>query len=145
MRPFRTPFYPITPILGAIMCVVLLMSLMAAAVTRNFFLIYLAVGIVIYFAFGMRNSKLGRGIAVEGHEASPMESVSAPGRLTRRAAQAIVSRSPRRSSRRVATARLRLSAAAAHRDFDGDIAGVGQRRRQARLFAAHQDQGRIRR
>ncbi|HEY5008745.1 MAG TPA: amino acid permease [Caulobacteraceae bacterium] len=72
-RPFRTPLFPLTPILGAIMCLFLLMSLMAIPTTRNFFLIYLAVGIVLYFLYGMRNSKLGKGIEVEGHEAEPME------------------------------------------------------------------------
>ena len=72
-RPFRTPLFPLTPILGAIMCLFLLMSLMAIPTTRNFFLIYLVVGIVLYFLYGMRNSKLGKGIRVEGHEAEPME------------------------------------------------------------------------
>jgi len=72
-RPFRTPFFPVTPILGTIMCLVLLMSLMAVTATRNFFLIYLGVGILVYFAYGMWNSKLGKGLAVEGHEAEPME------------------------------------------------------------------------
>jgi APA family basic amino acid/polyamine antiporter len=73
VRPFKTPFFPVTPIIGGLMCVVLLMSLMAVAVTRNFFLIYLGIGILIYLAYGMRNSKLGKGIAVPGHEAAPME------------------------------------------------------------------------
>ena len=68
-----TPFFPITPILGALMCLVLLMSLMAGAATRHFFLIYLAGGTLVYFAFGMWNSKLGKGIVVTGHEAEPME------------------------------------------------------------------------
>ncbi len=72
-RPFKTPVFPITPILGAVMCLVLLMSLMAGATTRNFFLVYLAIGVVIYFLFGIWNSKLGRGIVVAGHEASPFE------------------------------------------------------------------------
>ena len=72
-RPFRTPLFPFTPIAGALMCIFLLMSLMAGPATRNFFLIYLAVGIAIYFAYGMRNSNLGRGIRVVGHEAEPME------------------------------------------------------------------------
>ncbi len=72
-RPFRTPLFPATPILGAVMCAVLLLSLMTTPATRNFFLIYLAAGIVIYFLFGMRNSRLGRGLTVEGHEATPME------------------------------------------------------------------------
>jgi APA family basic amino acid/polyamine antiporter len=73
VRPFRTPFFPLTPILGAIMCLVLLLSLMTTPTTRNFFIIYLVVGILVYFAYGIRNSTLGRGILVEGHQASPME------------------------------------------------------------------------
>jgi APA family basic amino acid/polyamine antiporter len=73
VRPFRTPFYPVVPILGAIMCLILLMSLMAGDDTRNFFLIYLVVGIVIYFVYGIRSSKLGRGIIVEGGEGLPDE------------------------------------------------------------------------
>jgi basic amino acid/polyamine antiporter, APA family len=73
VRQFKTPFYPLTPILGALMCFVLLMSLMSTPQTRKFFLIYLAVGIVVYFAYGIRSSNLGRGIVVTGHEASPME------------------------------------------------------------------------
>jgi APA family basic amino acid/polyamine antiporter len=72
-RPFRAPLYPFTPIIGAIMCAVLLMSLMAGAATRNFFLTYLVIGIVIYFLYGIRNSNLGKGIPVTGHEATPME------------------------------------------------------------------------
>jgi len=43
------------------MCMFLLMSLMSHAATRNFFLIYLAVGIGVYFAYGIRHSKLARG------------------------------------------------------------------------------------
>jgi APA family basic amino acid/polyamine antiporter len=55
-------------ILGAVMCFLLLMSLMAHEFTRNFFLIYLLVGLVIYFAYGMWNSKLAKGVVVTGHE-----------------------------------------------------------------------------
>ena len=72
-RPFRTPFFPVVPILGAVMCAVLLMSLMAGVATRNFFLIYLAGGIVLYFVFGVWNSKLGKGILVAGGETEPMD------------------------------------------------------------------------
>ena len=72
-RPFRTPLFPAVPILGAVMCLVLLMSLMAGVATRHFFLIYLAGGIVLYFVYGVWNSKLGKGVLVEGHEADPME------------------------------------------------------------------------
>ena len=72
-RPFRTPLYPFTPIAGALMCLFLLMSLMAVAKTRNFFLVYLALGMIIYFAFSMRNSMLGRGLTVTGEALAPME------------------------------------------------------------------------
>ena len=37
-RPFKTPLFPVTPVLGALMCLFLLMSLMAHEETRNFFL-----------------------------------------------------------------------------------------------------------
>lgn len=73
VRPFRTPLYPVVPILGAVMCLILLMSLMSTEHTRNFFLIYLAVGIAVYFAYGIRASKLGRGIRVSGAEGEPRE------------------------------------------------------------------------
>ena len=73
VRPFRTPLYPLTPILGSIMCLILLMSLMATPATRNFFLIYLAGGIALYFCYGMWNSNVGKGIQAGGHEAAPME------------------------------------------------------------------------
>lgn len=73
VRPFRVPLYPVVPILGALMCVVLLMRLMAGEHTRNFFLIYLVIGIAVYFLYGIRKSKLGRGILVEGSEGEPRE------------------------------------------------------------------------
>jgi APA family basic amino acid/polyamine antiporter len=67
-RPFRTPLFPLTPVLGALMCFFLLMSLMAHEATRNFFVVYLIGGIVLYFAYGMWHSKLGKGVVVHGHE-----------------------------------------------------------------------------
>ncbi len=72
-RPFKLPMWGAILIaaMGAIMCFILLMSLMAHEQTRNFFLIYLAGGIVIYFLFGMWNSKLGRGIVVTGASDEP--------------------------------------------------------------------------
>jgi APA family basic amino acid/polyamine antiporter len=73
VRPFRTPLYPAVPILGALMCLVLLLSLMATPATRHFFLIYLVGGIVVYFIYGIRMSALGRGLIIRGHEAEPME------------------------------------------------------------------------
>jgi APA family basic amino acid/polyamine antiporter len=69
-RPFKMPVYVTIPVaaLGAIMCFVLLMSLMAHEITRNFFLTYLLIGLAIYFAYGMWNSKLAKGEYITGHE-----------------------------------------------------------------------------
>ena len=61
VRPFKTPLYPLTPVLGACMCLLLLTSLMATPTTRTFFLAYLSGGIAIYFIYGIRMSVLGRG------------------------------------------------------------------------------------
>jgi APA family basic amino acid/polyamine antiporter len=70
-RPFRTPLYPLVPLVGALMCGVLLMSLMSHAETRDFFLVYLACGVALYFAYGLSHSKLGKGEIVIGAEPTP--------------------------------------------------------------------------
>jgi APA family basic amino acid/polyamine antiporter len=72
-RPFRTPLYPVVPILGVLMCVTLLMSLMGVEKTRNFFLIYVTAGFLVYFIFGLWNSKLGRGLATAPATLAGME------------------------------------------------------------------------
>ena len=81
LRPFRTPLFPVVPILGAVMCAILLMSLMSTEHTRNFFLIYLVGGIAVYFLYGIRKSKLGRGIIVTGHEPEPFVDLPRKGDL----------------------------------------------------------------
>ena len=59
-RPFKAPLGPFTPIIGTVMCFILLMSLMTNPHTRGFFVNYLIGGIVLYFLFGYWNSKLGK-------------------------------------------------------------------------------------
>lgn len=59
-RPFRAPLGFLTPIFGALLCFILLMSLMTNEHTRSFFLAYVAVGLLVYVLFGVKNSKLGR-------------------------------------------------------------------------------------
>ncbi len=59
-RPFRAPLGPVTPILGTVMCFILLMSLMTNPHTRSFFVNYLIGGVALYFLFGFWNSKLGK-------------------------------------------------------------------------------------
>jgi APA family basic amino acid/polyamine antiporter len=70
-RPFRTPLFPVVPILGAVMCLFLLMSLMANHKTRDFFALYLGGGIIVYFCYGLWFSKLAKGEIVLGGEPTP--------------------------------------------------------------------------
>jgi len=72
-RPFKLPAGVMLPVagLGALLCFILLMALMAHVQTRNFFLVYLAIGFVLYFVYGLSNSKLGTGEIVTGHEPNP--------------------------------------------------------------------------
>lgn len=59
-RSFKTPFYPITPILGVLGCLYLIASL--AAITWLVFFAWLAVGMIVYFGYGYRRSRLARGV-----------------------------------------------------------------------------------
>lgn len=77
-RPFRAPLFPLVPVLGAGMCLFLLMSLMSDAETRTFFLVYAGVGLLIYFLYGLHNSKLAKGQVVLGHEPAPIDRHNAP-------------------------------------------------------------------
>jgi basic amino acid/polyamine antiporter, APA family len=69
-RPFKVPLYPVVPILGAIMCALLILSLWANPDTRGFFIPYLIVGVLVYFLFGAWNSNLRKGIKASGHDAA---------------------------------------------------------------------------
>jgi APA family basic amino acid/polyamine antiporter len=67
-RPFRCPFVPVVPILGIICCLVLMLSLPVGNWLR--LIVWLAIGLVIYFTYGIRHSVLGqelrREISVHG-------------------------------------------------------------------------------
>ena len=56
-RPFRAPFGSVVPILGIFCCLVLMFSLPAENWVRLF--VWLAIGLVIYFSYGRRHSRLG--------------------------------------------------------------------------------------
>ena len=53
-RPFRVPFVPLFPILGIIFCLLLMFSLPWQNWLRLF--VWLAIGFVIYFTYGIRHS-----------------------------------------------------------------------------------------
>ena len=70
-RGFMTPFYPITPIAGIVSCAFLITRVEAQV--QLFFFYFLIGAVVLYFVYGIWNSKLGRGITVSGHEPPPMD------------------------------------------------------------------------
>ncbi|MDQ6623524.1 MAG: amino acid permease [Verrucomicrobiota bacterium] len=61
-RPFRVPFVPVFPLLGVFFCGALMLSLPIETWVR--FFIWLAVGLVIYFCYGIGHSRLQQGIDV---------------------------------------------------------------------------------
>ena len=55
-RPFRTPLVPIVPILGAVVCALMIISLDTTTLITAF--CWMILGLVIYFAYGKAHSKL---------------------------------------------------------------------------------------
>lgn len=62
-RPFKAPFVPVTPVLGIIISVVLMFSLPGENWLRLF--IWLFIGMMIYFTYSSRHSKLRNGLLRE--------------------------------------------------------------------------------
>ncbi|MFI0408461.1 amino acid permease [Actinomadura sp. 3N508] len=63
-RSFRTPFYPLTPLLGVGFCVYLMVGL--GGVTWLVFLLWSLIGLAAYFLYGRRHSRLADGPAGRG-------------------------------------------------------------------------------
>jgi len=57
-RPFRTPLVPVLPIVSAVLCVALMANLAIETWLR--FLVWLAIGFVVYFGYGARNARRTR-------------------------------------------------------------------------------------
>ncbi|MGH9197854.1 MAG: amino acid permease, partial [Acidimicrobiia bacterium] len=55
-RPFRAPFFPFVPIGGVLSCIYLMIQLPRVTWVR--FIVWLVVGLGLYFAYGFRHSKL---------------------------------------------------------------------------------------
>ncbi len=65
-RPFRAPFVPVVPILGILTCLLLMFSLPYENWVR--LIIWLIIGLVIYFAYGRRHSVMSHEAAHTQHE-----------------------------------------------------------------------------
>jgi APA family basic amino acid/polyamine antiporter len=70
-RPFRVPMSPVFPILGVFFCFVLMLSLPIETWLR--FFAWLAIGLCIYFFYGVSHSGLRRGI-----DTGPTEDIPPP-------------------------------------------------------------------
>lgn len=57
-RPFKVPFSPLFPILGIGFCAYLIYGLLSNPVTVIFYFVYLTLGLVIYFLYSQKHSKL---------------------------------------------------------------------------------------
>jgi APA family basic amino acid/polyamine antiporter len=55
-RSFRVPFSPVTPILGVLCCAYMMLSLDGA--TWLVFGAWMVLGLLIYFGYGIRKSRL---------------------------------------------------------------------------------------
>ena len=58
-RPYRVPYVPLFPILGTIFCLDLMLSLPVETWIR--FVVWLVIGLAIYFLYGVRHSELRKG------------------------------------------------------------------------------------
>ncbi|MGM0873257.1 MAG: amino acid permease [Bacillota bacterium] len=57
-RAFKVPFVPVLPAISALLCIFLMISL--PAITWISFFIWIGIGLIIYFGYARRHSKLGK-------------------------------------------------------------------------------------
>jgi APA family basic amino acid/polyamine antiporter len=57
-RPFRTPGVPVVPFLGIVACVYLMIQLPKDTWAR--LIVWMAIGLAIYFLYGRKHSKVGQ-------------------------------------------------------------------------------------
>lgn len=60
-RAFRTPWVPVVPMLGIITCVAMMVSLPQGTWIR--LIVWMLIGLVVYFFYGKKNSKIGKSLS----------------------------------------------------------------------------------
>jgi APA family basic amino acid/polyamine antiporter len=68
LRPFRAPWVPVTPIISIVTCLYLMLQLPRLTWIR--FGVWLLLGLVIYFMYGVRNSRLAKAAAAAKRRAA---------------------------------------------------------------------------
>lgn len=58
-RPFKVPFSPVLPIVSALICFYLMLTLPVETWIR--FMLWMLLGVIVYFVYGYRNSRLAKG------------------------------------------------------------------------------------
>jgi APA family basic amino acid/polyamine antiporter len=58
-RGYRVPFVPVFPIIGTLLCIYLMVDLPGTTWLR--FIVWMALGLIIYFLYGRHHSRLRRG------------------------------------------------------------------------------------
>lgn len=67
-RPFKTPWMPVTPILGILSCAYLIYNLPFVTMLR--FAVWMSVGMFVYFVYSARNSRLNKSAVSAVNEGS---------------------------------------------------------------------------
>jgi APA family basic amino acid/polyamine antiporter len=70
-RGFKVPLYPVVPVVGILSCIYLIFQ--TPPNVQLFFAWFMGGAIVLYFVYGIWNSKLAKGIVVKGHEPPPQD------------------------------------------------------------------------
>jgi APA family basic amino acid/polyamine antiporter len=68
-RPFRTPWVPFVPVLGAVVCLLMMLGLGEFNWLR--LIIWMAIGFVVYFTYSKKHSLIRKGVVVLPHDPQP--------------------------------------------------------------------------
>ena len=70
-RDFKTPLYPVTPVLGIVSCLFLMFQ--TPPKVQIFFAAFILLAATVYIVYGHKHSRLAHGVRIKGHEPSPDE------------------------------------------------------------------------